>query len=210
LYEIVNPGDAVDVASGTRSRYQAAAPAVDTQSDELLTVKLRHKKPDGDTSELLEIPITSEAKPWAEASRDSRFASAVAAFGMALRESPYRGESNWDLIAGLAEDGLGDDRHGYRAEFMELIQIARELKPEIAVPVAPEEPAEFDLELIGIRPWTGGTYVAEIKSQTMRPKRFAVGDEFGPYRIISIDPNAGEVVVYSEEHRRNYTLRIPR
>jgi hypothetical protein len=93
---------------------------------------------------------------------------------------------------------------------MQLIQIARELKPDVALPVAAEEPAEFDLELIAIRPWTGGTYVAEIRTETMQPKRFGVGEPFKSYRIISIDPQAGEVVVYSKEHDRNYTLRMPR
>jgi hypothetical protein len=65
-----------------------------------------------------------------------------------------------------------------------------------------------DLELIEIRPWTGGTYVAEIRTQTARPKRYGVGDQFESYQIISIDPSAGEVVIYSEEHRRNFTYTL--
>ena len=63
-----------------------------------------------------------------------------------------------------------------------------------------------DLELLRIMPWTGGTFVAEIRTQTDRPKRYGVGDQFESYQIISIDPSAGEVVIYSEEHRRNFTL----
>jgi len=209
LYEIVPPGVTIDAPSGTQSRYQvAAAPEVDTDSTELLTVKLRHKKPDGDTSELLEIPINAEAQPLAEASRDSRFAAAVASFGMALRESPYRGSTDWDLIANLAEDGLGNDPHGYRAEFMEMIQVARRLKPGIALQQQAAAVASPVVELIKIMPWTGGTYVAEIRTQNARPKRYGVGDQFESYQIISIDPSAGKVVLYSEEHRRNLTLRI--
>jgi len=211
LYEIVPPGTPIDAPSGTQSRYQVAAtPNVDTQSNELLTVKLRHKAPDSDTSELLEIPITAETKRIADASRDTRFAASVAAFGMALRESPYRGTTDWDLIAGLAEDGLGKDPHGYRAEFLNMIQIARQLKPAIALPqqTAATDSSAFDL--IRIMPWTGGTYVAEIRTQAeeAKAKRYGVGDSFGSYRIISIDPSGVEVAVYSEEHRREIKLHV--
>ncbi len=69
-----------------------------------------------------------------------------------------------------------------------------------------EDSAKPDLELLRIMPWTGGTYVAEIRTQTARPKRYGVGDQFESYQIISIDPNANEVVIYSEEHRRNFTF----
>jgi len=65
-----------------------------------------------------------------------------------------------------------------------------------------------ELELLEIRPWTGDTHVAEIRTQTARAKRYGVGDAFESYRIISIDPNAGEVVIYSEEHRRNFTFTL--
>lgn len=69
-----------------------------------------------------------------------------------------------------------------------------------------DESAMPDLEVLRVMPWTGGTYVAEIRTQTTRPKRYGVGDQFESYQIISIDPNANEVVIYSEEHRRNFTF----
>ena len=147
LYEITPP-EAIPYpnASGTQSRYVTRVPTGadtlttlpdGTEVPQLLTVKLRYKQPDGDTSTLLEIPITAEAKPMMEASRDTRFAASVAAFGMALRESPYRGTTDWDLIANLAEDGLGDDVHGYRNEFMSMVRIARALKPMIELSANP-------------------------------------------------------------------------
>ena len=68
--------------------------------------------------------------------------------------------------------------------------------------------AQPELELLKIMPWTGGTFVAEIRTQTARPKRYGVGDQFESYRIISIDPSAKEVVVYSEEHRKNFTFTV--
>lgn len=63
-----------------------------------------------------------------------------------------------------------------------------------------------DLTLLRIMPWTGGTNVAEIRTQTEKAKRYGVGDSFESFRIISINANAKEVVVYSEEHRSEFTL----
>ncbi len=176
LYEITPPG-VIDYpnASGTQSRYVANVPA-GPNMDDLFTVKLRHKKPDGDTSELLEIPITAVPKTIDEASQDLRFAAAVAAFGMVLRESPHRGTTDWDMIANLAEDGLGSDSHGYREEFMEMIQVARRLKP-----LQPEKVS-----------WT--KFLDELNKSGLR--------------IISVDEKAGQATVYSEEHRRQFTVYV--
>lgn len=69
--------------------------------------------------------------------------------------------------------------------------------------------ARPDLVVVRIVPWTGGTHVAEIRTQTARPKRYGVGDAFEAYKIISIDPDAKEVVIYSEEHRSNFTYTAP-
>jgi len=72
--------------------------------------------------------------------------------------------------------------------------------------VGPDGQTKPDLKLLRIMPWTGNTNVAEIRSQTLKAKRYGVGDSFESFRIISIDPNAQEVVVYSEEHRSEFTL----
>lgn len=63
-----------------------------------------------------------------------------------------------------------------------------------------------DAVLVRILPWTGGTYVAEIRTQTQKAKRFGVGEGFESFRVISINQAAQEVVIYSEEHRGNFTL----
>lgn len=65
---------------------------------------------------------------------------------------------------------------------------------------------ELDAELLAIRPFSGGTWVAEIRTQTERPKRFGVGEGFESFKVISIDPTEQKVVIYSEEHRREFTL----
>ena len=63
----------------------------------------------------------------ARASKDFEFASAVASFGMILRDSSYKGNATFDSVLELAEEGLGPDRHGYRAEFMGLVREAKRL-----------------------------------------------------------------------------------
>ena len=60
-------------------------------------------------------------------SEDSRFAAAVAGFGMILRGSPHRGHATLDNVASWALSALGDDHGGYRTELCDLIGRAREL-----------------------------------------------------------------------------------
>ncbi|MCI0433158.1 MAG: DUF3520 domain-containing protein, partial [Gemmatimonadetes bacterium] len=58
---------------------------------------------------------------------DFTFASAVAAFGMILRDSGYRGDITLDQVIALAKDALGEDAEGYRAEFVRLVERVRDL-----------------------------------------------------------------------------------
>ncbi len=59
-----------------------------------------------------------------EASQDFKFAAAVASFGMVLRDSPYKGSANLERALEWAQAGKGEDRHGYRQEFIRLIHRA--------------------------------------------------------------------------------------
>ncbi|MCH7563927.1 MAG: von Willebrand factor type A domain-containing protein [Gemmatimonadetes bacterium] len=90
---------------------------------ELMYVKLRYKQPDSDRSILLSHAVYDDAAP---ASVDLRFASAVAAFGMILRGSPYC-DADFDDVMAWAEEGLGADPEGYRAEFLSMVETARSL-----------------------------------------------------------------------------------
>ncbi len=96
-------------------------------SGELLTLKLRYKQPTGTKSTLIEFPVEDSGKRFDEADVDFQFASSVAAFGMLLRGSPYRGDANFDSVEELAIAGAKDDTSGYRAEFVEMIRRAKEL-----------------------------------------------------------------------------------
>ena len=131
LYEVVLVGGESTSGGGAEPlKYQRepAPPepaAVDPQaSRELLTVKLRWKRPDGDTSTLLEVPLADRGGAFTTAPADLRFAAAVAAFGMILRESDQRGEATLALVAKIAAESLGRDEGGYRAEFLDLVRRA--------------------------------------------------------------------------------------
>jgi Ca-activated chloride channel family protein len=46
----------------------------------------------------------------------------VALFGMKLRDSEYVGKADWSLVTELAKKGQGNDIHGHRSEFLELVR----------------------------------------------------------------------------------------
>jgi autotransporter-associated beta strand protein len=134
LYEIVPVGVTPPTAPVDTFKYQTppAAPAAspDTpKSPELLTVKLRYKAPEGATSQLIEVPVTDKKTTLVAATPEFKFTTAVAAYGLMLRQSTYRGPLTWDQIRQLALEGEGTDPHGYRAEFLQLLDKARSLLP---------------------------------------------------------------------------------
>jgi Ca-activated chloride channel family protein len=129
LYEVVPAGMTPDEAPAVDPlKYQKPArPAVASGNDELLTLKLRYKQPDGDTSRLLSTPIKDTDKSYARATTDFKFAAAVAEFGMVLRHSPYQGDASLNSAWERTKASLGNDPEGYRAEFLTLIETAQRL-----------------------------------------------------------------------------------
>jgi Ca-activated chloride channel family protein len=100
-------------------------------SKEMLTVKLRYKDPDGLVSKLVERPLVDAAVALDKTSDDFRFSAAVAAFSMVLRDSEFKGKADLAQALDLAKGGRGKDAFGYRAEFINLVEIAsliRDLK----------------------------------------------------------------------------------
>jgi Ca-activated chloride channel family protein len=123
-------------------RYGASTTVPDTaaaDASEIGYLKMRFKLPQSDTSQLIEQPIERSAavSEISEASADSRWAAAVAAFGQKLRGSNY-GDMRWDDIRALAQGARGADEAGYRAEFMQLIDMARTLDPDPFCTAPPE------------------------------------------------------------------------
>jgi Ca-activated chloride channel family protein len=131
LYEIVPPGKLDRLPRIDASKYQRPADTTTgstaNDSDELLTIKLRYKLPGATDSQLADFAVHPRSCSLAEATADFRFAAAVASFGMLLRDSPHAGDASFDLVLQLAESGIGADHAGHRVEFVQLVNLARQL-----------------------------------------------------------------------------------
>jgi Ca-activated chloride channel family protein len=162
LYEIVptptasSPSPPAGEGRDEGEAAESAAPAVDAlkyvkpaaltdaaKSGELLTLKLRYKQPDGDKSTLMETPVKDSGQKYGQATADFKFAAAVAAFGMILRDSEFKGNATLGAVQELAKEAVefkatsadakssetktGDDST-YRAEFLQLVDKAKSLK----------------------------------------------------------------------------------
>jgi Ca-activated chloride channel family protein len=124
LYEIVLKG-AGTAPTVDDLRYQQPQHGESALSNEMLTVKFRYKKPDGDTSILIEKNLENKLADWKLLSNDFKFSAAVAAWGMLLRNSEYKGTATYDLILEWAKEGKGEDKNGYRAEFIRLVELTK-------------------------------------------------------------------------------------
>jgi len=124
LYEIV-PGKKGTNSSKNALRYQQIASIGDGGKDEeIALIKLRYKQPQGDRSELIEFVVNNDFN---NATANLYFASAVAEFGMLLRDSQYKAKSSFDSLIMRAELYKGNDKFGYRREFINLAKKAKEI-----------------------------------------------------------------------------------
>jgi Ca-activated chloride channel family protein len=213
LYEVVPAGMALGKPKVDALKYQPAptpsptpAPVPESLSDDLMTVKIRYKKPDGDTSTKLEFPVKDEGQNLANASRDLKFAAAVASFGMLLRESPHMGDSSVGMVLDLAESGMGVDKNGYRREFIELVRKADSLGAWRSTK-APS--GGTSLALVGFVDTAAGP-VALLSISGQRPSAFAAGETADGYRIENIDMATGQILVYDTTTKNSVTLHQPR
>jgi Ca-activated chloride channel family protein len=132
LYEVIPAGVETPVAvRGQESlRYQRPAAqnasAGPSRRDELMYVKLRYKLPDASSSRWLDHTVRLPRVGGGESSDDLRFAAAVAAFGMILRDSEHRGRATLDDVVESARRALGADPGGHRADFVRLAEMVRE------------------------------------------------------------------------------------
>ncbi|MFN8205992.1 MAG: von Willebrand factor type A domain-containing protein [Bacteroidales bacterium] len=133
LYEIIPAGSDEKTGKVDPLKYQQNGKVVAPNPEaEMLTVKLRYKKPDGDASILYEIPVKGEILDFEKTSTSFRFSASVAGFGMLLRDSEYKGDLSFEQVTGWAKASKGEDEEGYRAEFIGLIKTAADLKKSLA------------------------------------------------------------------------------
>lgn len=126
LYEVIPVGVKSNFSKVDDLKYQSPKkqPTTNT-SNEILTVKFRYKKPDSNTSQLIEHPLVDESIALSQASENFRWSAAVAGFGMLLRESEYVKDYRYEDVVLLAQQARGVDKEGYRAEFIRLVESVR-------------------------------------------------------------------------------------
>ncbi len=108
---------------GEELKYQTTKVKDDAYySEEIMTLKMRYKQPDGDKSKLIEAAVIDNQLPLEESSDNFRFAAAVAEFGMLLRDSEYKGDASYEEVIRLAKGAKGKDTHGYRKEFIGMVE----------------------------------------------------------------------------------------
>jgi len=129
FYEIIPAGVKNPYGGVDELKYQkTAAPELlpGLFNSEMMTVKLRYKPLGSENSVKMEVPVLLTDKNKTP-SADFAFASAVAMFGQLLRNSDFKGTSTYDDVIMLARKGFGEDRLGYRHEFVRLAEAMKQL-----------------------------------------------------------------------------------
>ncbi len=128
LYEIIPSGGEIDLPEVDDLKYQDSRINRDAKrTNEILTVKFRYKPPKESESRLIVHPLEDESTELDETSNNFRWAASVAEFGMLLRDSQFKGSASFRDAFELAQDARGKDREGYRAEFIRLVELCKDL-----------------------------------------------------------------------------------
>ncbi|MCH7989543.1 MAG: DUF3520 domain-containing protein, partial [Planctomycetes bacterium] len=190
-------------------------------NSELLTLFLRYKQPDGKTSVKREYPLTDVPNDSASdtPSENLQWSAAVAAFGMVIRDSQYRGHANYDLVSELALSAKGEDESGRRKEFLELVKKAQTIhkqlsalsssKPKEVLPSEPQPKPDSSKPVeIGktVRYWqthqTNGNDAAKV---------IKVLQVLFPTMNTKPGANSGEVIIFAQKsHHDKLADLIPR
>jgi len=125
LYEIIPYGSKEEIPGVDKLKYQETKISPEAfKTRELMTIKLRYKDPDGEKSKLIVHSLVDKHIRLAKTSDNFKFSSAVAQFGMLLRDSKFKGESSLENVLKMAKEARGKDAFGYRAEFINLVELS--------------------------------------------------------------------------------------
>jgi len=128
FYEVVPAGSESEVVQEKVDdlKYQTERTTTEAaESNELMTLKLRYKQPEEDTSTLMTYPVHDEGHKFNQSSGDFQFASAVAMFGLKLRDSKFQDETNFEEIEELVSSNVEGPGQSYREEFLTLVRTAK-------------------------------------------------------------------------------------
>ena len=125
LYEIIPYGSKEEIPGVDKLKYQETKISPEAfKTRELMTIKLRYKDPDREKSKLIVHSLVDKHIRLAKTSDNFKFSSAVAQFGMLLRDSKFKGESSLENVLKMAKEARGKDAFGYRAEFINLVELS--------------------------------------------------------------------------------------
>jgi Ca-activated chloride channel family protein len=123
LYEITPVGSKAQMSDPLRY----GKPAKGDPNGEYAFLKIRYKLPGEKVSKLIDRPVGSadETVSFAQVSEDMRFAAAVVGAAQLLRHDPYIKDFDYDRAIEIANNAKGKDEFGYRAEFVQLLRLAK-------------------------------------------------------------------------------------
>lgn len=128
LYELVTSDSKTEIPKTDELKYQENGKnIIKKYNDELLTIKVRYKDSDKEESKLISLPLKDNYIDFRESSVNLKLVAAIAQFGMLLRDSEYKGNSDIKNTIELAKSGKGKDENGYIAELIRLIETAQNL-----------------------------------------------------------------------------------
>lgn len=122
LYEVIPNGVKSEFYTYQNDLKYTQNTTLGQYQNELATVKFRYKKPDGDKSTEMVHTIPNQKTALQNASKDFKFATSVAWFGLKLRDSKLIPNKDSNEIIKLAKEGLQNDTDGYKAEFIRLVE----------------------------------------------------------------------------------------
>lgn len=131
LYEVI-PADSNENTKGHDPlKYQKTETTSASENNEMLTIKFRYKRPNEDKSILITKTIKDNGLELNATSDNFRFSTAVAGFGLLLRDSKYKGDMTFEMAKQLAKDSKGKDINGYRSDFLDLVETAELLTEKL-------------------------------------------------------------------------------
>ncbi len=134
LYEVVPVKEVAAIQGYENLRYQEHRLKYEAvSSKEVLLFSIRYKEPDEDTSKLLTKTLELDPENEIEVSENFLFSSAVVQFALLLRDSQFKGTSNFESVISLAEDSQGKDEFGYREEFITLVRSTKDMIERLSI-----------------------------------------------------------------------------
>jgi Ca-activated chloride channel family protein len=120
--------DAGELGSGhtVTALYEITPKATGT----IATLRLRYKEPSKSASQLITNTIVDDGRSIYAASPEMQFATAIAEFGMLLRNSNHKGTATYADVLALARAMRGTDLEGYREEFLRMVESSRTIMGE--------------------------------------------------------------------------------